>query len=161
MNASKAWTVISLSLPISSPQLTAAAGNYAYVNLRLLGGIDVSVAPGRRHHCLFFFTMTYCTFFHPLVLGTLAPLGQASKFLFFSLESPMYVIASGCFYVNGLPLCLRPSSTPTACLYAYGLPSSSSSSYPCHRHRHHPFPVQSERLSFSFCDLYLFFSFLL
>jgi hypothetical protein len=59
VNASKAWTIKSLSLPISSPQLTAAAGNYAYVDLRLLGEIDVAVAPGGRQHHPFLFTLTY------------------------------------------------------------------------------------------------------
>jgi hypothetical protein len=34
----KAWIVLSLPLPISSPQLTAAAGNYAYANLRFWEG---------------------------------------------------------------------------------------------------------------------------
>ncbi len=135
VNASKAWIVTSLSLPISSPQLTATAGNYAYVNLRLLGGIDVDVAPGRRHHRPLSFTLTYL-FFYLLVLGTLAPLGQASKFLFFSAG-----IADGphCFW---LPLRLWPASMPTAFLYGYGLPL---------RLR------QAERLSFSLCDLYFFF----
>jgi hypothetical protein len=55
-------------LLILSPQLTAAAGDYAYayVNLRLLGEIDVAVAPGGRQHrpffstfYLFFFTFLY------------------------------------------------------------------------------------------------------
>jgi hypothetical protein len=74
--------VKSLSLPILSPQLTAAAGNYAYVNLRLLGEIDVAVAPGGRQHRPFF--STFYLFLHLPIFGTLAPLDLASKFLFFS-----------------------------------------------------------------------------
>jgi hypothetical protein len=83
VNASKAWTIKSLSLPMSSPQLTAAAGNYAYINLRLLGEIDVAVAPGGCQHRPFFFTLTYLSL-HLLILGTLAPLDLASRFLLFS-----------------------------------------------------------------------------
>jgi hypothetical protein len=57
-------------LLILSPQLTAAAGDYAYayVNLRLLGEIDVAVAPGGRQHRAFFSTF-YLFFFTFLSWG--------------------------------------------------------------------------------------------
>jgi hypothetical protein len=102
-------------LQISSPQLTAAAGNYAYVNLRF-GLIDVAVAPGGRHHRRSLFMLISL---HSYALGTLAPLGQAFKFSFFSAW-----IADGCHCsatVGARRRPARPASMPMACLYAYGL----------------------------------------
>ncbi len=97
---------------------------------------------GGRHYCLYL--SRWPTFPHFPVLGTLALLGQASKFCSSPLESLMDVIilptpspvstrtpavvccwpaaATGCLYAHGLPL--RPAST--ACLYSLPLQPAST-----------------------------------
>ncbi len=73
-----------LSLPLADFIAPADCSSW---ELRLrqptaLGGTDVAVAPGGVRHIAFFFHADLP--FHSFCTGTLAPLGQASKFLFFS-----------------------------------------------------------------------------
>jgi hypothetical protein len=133
-------------LPISSPQLTAAAGTYAYANLLFWEG---QTSPWHLADVII------ASFFHvDLPLFTFSSWGHwrlwARLLNFYSslLESPMDVIFSptpglpqrghpllhaagllpllaasthtACLYANGLPLRLRPASTPTVC-FSYQL----------------------------------------
>jgi hypothetical protein len=137
MNASKAQSVSSLFLPISSPQLTAAAaGNFTYVNLRSLGGIDVAVAPGRRHYRHSLFTLT---FFILLLWRHWLLWARLLNFCSSPIELTIDVIALptpwpastwtsavvcatiGCLYTYGLPLRLWPASTPTVIVIVHFL----------------------------------------
>jgi hypothetical protein len=141
VKALKAWTVSSLSFgpaDCSSWELcqTTVSGQNRYRR----GARRTSSSPLLSHVDLPLFTL--------LFWGHWRLWARLLNFNSTPLESSMDVIAPGCLYAYGLPLRLRPASTPTACLYAYGLPFSSSLTY--HRHRHRPFPVQAERLSFSF-----------
>jgi hypothetical protein len=65
-------------LPTSSSQLTAAAGNYAYANLRLWGVQTSPWRPAVDVISPYSLTLTYLS---THAFGTLAPLGQASKFI--------------------------------------------------------------------------------
>jgi hypothetical protein len=135
------------------------------------------------------FLSRWPTFLLASVFGTLAPLGQASKFALSSpLESLMDVNFSlrRHFSQRGIPPLTTPAycaSTSTTCLYVYDLPLRLASTaclyvlplWPastaclyglpssCHRHHHHhhrPSPVQAEHLSFSFIYVYFLLHFL-
>ncbi len=113
----KPWMVGSLLLPNSSPQLTAAAGNYAYVILRIWVGqtspwhsADILIPARVSLSAICSFTLTLL---HLFTLGTLAPLGQASNFLFFSAR-----IADGRHSLSYAAACLTVDvcrHTPPAC----------------------------------------------
>jgi hypothetical protein len=143
-------------LPILSPQLTAAAGNYVYVNSRLWEGQTSPWRPAADVISPFSPTLTYLS---TPTFGTLAPLGQASKFLsFFSawiadgrrfLPAPSLfstwtsavdycwpTAAIGFLYIYDLPLRLWLASTtsfydlplwPASMPCLYGLPLRSAS----------------------------------
>jgi hypothetical protein len=83
VDASKACFQAS-HLPILSPQLTTAAGNYAYANLWFWEGQTLPWRPAADVIIAFFSHVDLLLFILSSCLGTLAPLGQASKFLFFS-----------------------------------------------------------------------------
>jgi hypothetical protein len=98
------------------PQLTAAAGNYTYVNLRISAGEMLLWRPGTS-------SLLTCTTYLALSVhvdlasGTLDPLGRASKFLSSPLGSPMDVLR---FFMTPQPsstlMWAACHNTPPACL---------------------------------------------
>ncbi len=108
------------------PQLTAAFGNYTYVQLRIWVNY-VAVAPGGRHRHCRVVDVLFC-----FALGTLGQslnysslLHSESWWLFhcWFTTLPACHMWSTCLISHWwLPICRRPASTPLACLYAAGLP---------------------------------------
>jgi hypothetical protein len=75
-------------------------------------------------NCLFLALSFHVDFFYHFALGTMEPLGQASKLFFFApLRSLMDDFMSSCYvagmpFIAGLPhLTLMVASTSPACLY--------------------------------------------
>jgi hypothetical protein len=148
---------------IFSPQLTAAAGNYAYVYHHRIWAVG-GMSPWRPETS----SSPMCTL---LVLITLTyasrtpGLGLALKFFSSPLESPMDVLPGSGECGQLFTICSRPdrrlsvsssssswspASSSTSSLSSSSASLSSSSSSP---HRHRPSSVQAEHLSFSLCDL--------